>query len=340
MAVLESAAAVRPSWTVDGRRVAGPDEDGFTLAVAAVERLPAPPAGVDPLPVDLVGEFPEVVEWGLGAAMGRPVALHRHEERAAGLAEAIADASDRARSGEHSLIVAADLPERSEEPASAEGALAIALQIAPGAGELRSPASGESPLRAGEAALEIRTADPSPDAGRWIGDWDRPNGGGLPVDPHLLQEVALASVHGVSEGAYVPRPRYLEEIPSRWRLAADRCAACGGVTFPARGSCAHCGRRESLTAVALPHDGGRVVASTAIGRGGQPTEFDRAVEAIGPYGVVLVELAEGVRGTFQVTDAPHVPLAIGSRVVTRLRRLYALEGEWRYGRKAIPLAAG
>ena len=340
MARIERAAAVRPAFAIDGRPVAGPDEDGFTLAVAAVERLPALPVGPHPLPVDLVGEFPEVIEAGLPAALGRPVALHRHEERAAGLAEAVADANDRADLGERSLVLAVDLPERSDDPAPGEGALAIALAIGPGDGLLRSPAGGDSPLRAAEAALELRTADPAPDPGRWIGAWDRPAAPGRPIDAAALREAAGASVHGVSEGAYVPRPRYLEELPSRWRLVAERCGVCGAATFPGRGVCVRCGRRDALSGELLPRDGGTVVASTVVGRGGQPTEFDRSVEALGPYGVVLVELAPGVRGTFQVADAPALPLAIGDRVGTRLRRLYPLEGEWRYGRKAVPLGGG
>lgn len=79
-----------------------------------------------------------------------------------------------------------------------------------------------------------------------------------------------------------------------------------------------------------------MVASTVIGPGGQPTEFDDQVAGSGAYGVVLVDLLPGVRVTLQVTDAKPGELPIGSRVATRLRRLYPMEGEWRYGRKAIP----
>jgi hypothetical protein len=53
--------------------------------------------------------------------------------------------------------------------------------------------------------------------------------------------------------------------------------------------------------------------------------------------VVLAEFAPGVRLTLQVTDAGPDELRIGSRIGTRLRRLYPMEGEWRYGRKAVPL---
>lgn len=82
-----------------------------------------------------------------------------------------------------------------------------------------------------------------------------------------------------------------------------------------------------------------MVASTAIRTGGQPTEFDAQVAALGGYGVVLAELAPGVRVTLQVTGSSNIPLALGSRVDAHLRRLYPMEGEWRYGRKAVPSTA-
>jgi uncharacterized OB-fold protein len=141
----------------------------------------------------------------------------------------------------------------------------------------------------------------------------------------------------VSEGAYVPRPRYLENLPSRWRFLAEVCGNCHGTTFPARGVCRRCGRSDTLTPLQLPYDGGRVVAVTTVGKGGQPTEFDAQVEALGPYDVALVELARAMRVTLQVTDSVAGELRVGDRVNTLLRRLYPMEGEWRYGRKAVPV---
>ena len=88
------------------------------------------------------------------------------------------------------------------------------------------------------------------------------------------------------------------------------------------------------------NDDALVVAATVIGPGGQPTEFDPQVTAQGGYGVVLAELAPGQRVTLQVTDAEPGRVRIGDRVDTRLRRLYATEGEWRYGRKAVPRPTG
>jgi uncharacterized OB-fold protein len=75
-----------------------------------------------------------------------------------------------------------------------------------------------------------------------------------------------------------------------------------------------------------------------IGPGGQPTEFDPQVAEWGSYEVLLVELAPGARATVQLTDAEPGSVRIGDRVDTRLRRVYPIEGEWRYARKAVPRA--
>lgn len=141
----------------------------------------------------------------------------------------------------------------------------------------------------------------------------------------------------VSEGAYVPEPRYRENLPARWRFEAETCAACGAVTFPARGFCRSCRTLEGLRSTALPRSG-TVVASTVVAPGAQPSEFDPMVAAVGAYGVALVELAPGIRVTIQVADGGRDPLPLGSSVTTELRRLYRTEGRWRYGRKAIPVS--
>ncbi|MCI4366752.1 MAG: zinc ribbon domain-containing protein [Thermoplasmata archaeon] len=146
-------------------------------------------------------------------------------------------------------------------------------------------------------------------------------------------ETALLA--SVSEGAYVPRPRYQESRASRWRFVAEQCPACGHRTFPARGVCRGCGRGEGLVPVALPYDGGTVEALTTVRPGAQPTEFDPWVEAVGGYDVALVRLAPDVLATLAVTDAVAGSTPSGAKVRTRLRRLYPMEGEWRYGRKAI-----
>ncbi len=155
------------------------------------------------------------------------------------------------------------------------------------------------------------------------------------VRPGRVPEDALGAV---SEGAYVSQARYLENLPSRWRLIAEKCGTCGALTFPVRGRCRNCGRTDALTPEALPR-AGTVLAATLVAPGAHPTEFDPIVAAGGAYGVVLAEMVPNVRATFQVTDHAPEPLAVGTRITTTLRRLYPMEGAWRYGLKAVPVAS-
>ena len=338
------AAVYAPTGVADGRRVAFADEDPFTMGATAVERLlPGDEALTGPVRIDLLGEFPAVAEWGFAAVLGTSVDLTRHPGTAAALARVVRSAEEDGEGA--AIVVAADLPERAPSGESPEpsplGAAAVAFLLAP------SSAPGHFPLGKGSASRSavagaMLVAERHEDGGsgvanQFVGDWNEVPANGPSVDREAIRNAAARETTAVSEGAYVPRARYLENLPSRWRFAADRCAACGQLTFPARGSCGRCGRRDALTAVLLPRDGGRVLAVTTIRKGGQPTEFDAQVEASGPYEVALVELAAGARVTLQLTDAITGSVRVGDAVGTRLRRLYPMEGEWRYGRKAVPV---
>jgi uncharacterized OB-fold protein len=258
-----------------------------------------------------------------------------------GLHTALRAALDPARGSESVLVVGVDWSGSPPEKVSslvpdAAVALLVGPEAPPVGGSFLDDPPGTGPSSTAGVFLLARERR-SADATRWTGDWDvtlrteRPEEATRPARPAL-------PTHGpVSQGAYVPRPRYLENLPSRWRFAGERCGSCGAVTFPARGRCRQCAASDHLEAILLPRDGGEVIASTIIRPGGQPTEFDEQVESSGPYGVVLVELAPGVRVTLQVADAPVGDVGIGALVGTRLRRLYPMEGEWRYGRKAVPL---
>jgi uncharacterized OB-fold protein len=328
------AGAYIPRGEWNGRRVPTPDEDAFTFAATAAERA-ARGAGRPeaPLRIELLGEVGPVGSWGFGALLGTEVTLRTHPATGEEFALAL-DALQRADG--RSLLVAVDLGGGSRNvPAGSvaylfEGAAASpsgADQPAPSLDPARTAVEAarqwfirQPPARRGSAASEGTVDDPRPLR------LDRP-----PVAPPTPPSPA------VSEGAFVPHPRYLEGLPSRWRFLAERCAACDHVGFPIRGRCRGCGRTDRLEPLPLPLDGGSVIAATWIGKGGQPTEFDPQVESTGSYGVAIVEISPGVRATLQLTDSRPHEVTLGSRVGTRLRRLYSLEGEWRYGRKAVPL---
>jgi uncharacterized protein len=168
----------------------------------------------------------------------------------------------------------------------------------------------------------------------WSGEWGRSEPGlELPSERFLERAQKLDPV---SQGAYVPHPRYLENLPSRWRLVGDRCSLCHALSFPASGRCRSCGRSDELREEVLPRNDLVVEAVTTISPGAQPTEFDALVDAGGGYDVAIVALESGARATVQVTDAVPGRLRIGDRVDLVLRRLYPMEGEWRYGLKAVP----
>ena len=343
---LVRAAAYLPAGTSDRVRVAGPDEDAFTLGATAVER-----AWVDrdrpddALEIHLVGEFPAMADWGFPVLLGHGMAnVVRHPGDAAELTRTLQQVEqDGAGSA---LVVAVDLPERAaavpEAPPSRFGAGAVAFLLE--GTEKPTPSRYAATDKDRSAlALALRVGPKGRDRLRkeaWVGDWGVVQGGGRHIDLAQALRAANREVTAVSEGAYVPRPRYFENLPSRWRFAADECDACHEVTFPSRDVCRRCRRSDELTPILLPRDRIEVVAVTTIGRGGQPTEFDAQVEATGPYQVALVEVSDGVRITLQVTDADPGEVRVGHRVDTRLRRLYPMEGEWRYGRKAVPTSPG
>ncbi len=408
-----AAAVARPSARLGPLAVEGPDEDGFTLAVAAAEALGDRARRTDLARIDLVGDLPPESEWAVPEALGLDgVAVHRSSGGPAHLFEAIrGPAEDEAP--ETRLVLAVDLSRVGRTAGVNHGALAVALALAPAAGvrvdrvatHARSPRSDAGGLRA-ERLGPASGSEPVPLL--VLGDDERlvaaapgsvgpgfatslvprapPGTGPAPTTPFALalrasgaegppHPFALAalgterdvyvrgtvtgpvewseatptptlvlsappvrdderSLDARSEGAYVPRARYVENLPSRWRLEADRCPSCSHLTFPARGACAHCGESERLERRSLARGAWTVEAATTVRPGAQPTEFDGTVAVAGAYGVVIARSAEGPRATFQVVG-PAAPVPLGATVVPVLRRLYPMEGEWRYGRKAV-----
>ncbi len=338
------AAAYFPSSTHEGVRVAAADEDLFTLLATALERLePAVGSSGPPTSIDLVAELPVAYDPAIEAAWGGPVSIRRTQPGPEGLAHAVSAAES--GTGGDVVVIAAEGPgfdaSGSLSP-RAVGAGAVAFRFTEGPGlrpseRWRSGPSSRSML---DLALELPRNASDGVGVDWMGDWTADRSTDTRTDPGPGGQYRAPPLSAVSEGAYIPRARYRESLPSRWRFLAGRCPRCSAVTFPARGACRSCGNREDLEPFALPRDDLEVIATTVIGPGGQPTEFDAQVESLGPYEVVLAELAPGARVTLQLTDAQPGTVRIDDRVDTCLRRLYAMEGEWRYGRKAVPHRRG
>ena len=131
----------------------------------------------------------------------------------------------------------------------------------------------------------------------------------------------------------MPSPRYWREIPSRYRLEAGKCSACGVVVYPRREVCADCGA-TAFEPVQLSRRG-KVVTSTVIHVG--PTEFQ--MEA--PYGIAIVETPEGARLMAQVADCEPDELKPGLEVALEFRKIRreGAAGILCYGHKAVPMAA-
>lgn len=324
------------------RRVAAPDEDAFTLMATAFERaVDGLERSKGPVRVEWLGAEGPDLDWAIPVLVGSPCQVARFPGSALALREAC-ERAERESEG-LTLVVGSRLLEEPSDPAGTSSqptahdggfAWAFAPSGTRDVSELLAMLPREE-SSAVDAVVSLALELPGP---RSASIGDGLGGEGRPIAPAPSTETDSPSdrLRSVSEGAYVPRPRYLEHLPSRWRFVGEQCGACGAVTFPTRGRCRACGRTEGLGARELPRDGAVVVATTVIGRGGQPTEFDPLVEAFGPYQVVLTELAPGARVPLQVTDAVPGEIRIGDRVDTQLRRLYAMEGEWRYGRKAVP----
>jgi uncharacterized OB-fold protein len=307
------------------------------MVATALERAGASAtAASEAVTVTQVGGTVRLDAGALEAMLGVPVALLPDEPGRRSLGGAMGQAER--GPGAQWVVVAATRGAGPSGPLPdppGEGAAALLFDDRPGAipvGPPRSNGTSGSSERALAELFELAASRAR--ANEWTGDWRADPATGPP--PPARSPVEVAPVASVSQGAFVPGPRYEESRPSRWRFVADRCGACGARTFPMRGRCRGCGRSDRLVPEALPLGGASVLAATWIGPGGQPTEFDPVVETGGPYGVVLAEVVPGVRVTLAVTDARPEEVRVGATVDTVLRRLYPIEGAWRYGRKAVP----
>ncbi|MGI0053289.1 MAG: hypothetical protein ACRECR_03395, partial [Thermoplasmata archaeon] len=313
---LSAAAIYRPATEMDGRRRAGPDEDDFTLSVAAGELLGRWVPWQGEIRIHRFGPMAPEELTGLALALGGSPSVPRvhpptAEQFARVLREELEDPGP-----VPALLLASEPGAPTAVDDSWEGG-AVALRVDGGpAGKLARDLSGPEAVPLGPDGSAIREAEAI--ASKAPGSSVRP-------EPYRPAEAYSADPPGLtdrrSEGAYVPRATYLANLPSRWRFAADRCPACGALTFPVKGSCRGCGRAEGLLRKELPTRGGVVEAVTTVRPGAQPTEFDWMVERRGAYDVMLLGIAPGVRVTVQGTDRPAGGFPRGSCADTALRRL-------------------
>jgi uncharacterized protein len=91
---------------------------------------------------------------------------------------------------------------------------------------------------------------------------------------------------------------------ARGRLAYQSCPSCGAVQAVPRNFCHRCGARDPEWRVSEGR--GTVAAVTTLNRAPTPAYRERV-----PYGIVLVDLAEGYR----VMGHAEPGLAVGDRVV-------------------------
>lgn len=136
-------------------------------------------------------------------------------------------------------------------------------------------------------------------------------------------------------GAYVPWGTWMEDLPARLRLIAQRCSSCAKTLYPPRAACPQC-RSAAFEPRALPREA-RVYAMTRIGRGGAPSEFALEQAQVGAYWVGVVEWpGEGVRLTARLAGFDERGPEIGQTVRAVVRRLFDQEGRTRYGVKFAP----
>jgi len=124
-------------------------------------------------------------------------------------------------------------------------------------------------------------------------------------------------------------PRYVREVPQRYRLEASKCKTCGKINFPPRLICPSCKSREFET-ITLS-DKGKILTYTVI----------RVASAIfsreTPYAVAIIETTEGAKLMAMIADTNLDDVAIGKKVKLVFRKIQdeGVSGLHCYGYKAI-----
>jgi hydroxymethylglutaryl-CoA synthase len=156
---------------------------------------------------------------------------------------------------------------------------------------------------------------------------------------YLRRRGELSSGNPAGGGAYVSAPSWQRTLPQRHRLVAGRCSECGALNFPPNGACQRCTDIPgNFSPVELPGTG-TVEAVTSIAQGAAPPEFVEQQARSGVYvsAIVSFESPDGessVSVPVQVVSIGGIPVEIGSKVDSTIRRIYEQEGVIRYGLKA------
>lgn len=139
----------------------------------------------------------------------------------------------------------------------------------------------------------------------------------------------------VPMGAHIPQATWDRHAGQRYRLEGAACAQ-GHVVFPPRDTCPRC--RALATKKALSR-AGVLESFTVVAKGAAPSEFEPLQDIVGEYAVGVASF-DGARVAAQTCDTPLDSLRIGAPVNPVFRRLYGVEGVWRYGvklrQRAVP----
>jgi len=163
-------------------------------------------------------------------------------------------------------------------------------------------------------------------------DLDLDAGEELTYTQALRRRGTLSSGEPAGGGAYVSIPTWRRSLPQRHRLEAGVCPDCAAVTFPPEGVCDGCGDLVTFTVHPLPGTG-TVEAVTTIQQGGAPPEFVDQQARSGPYQSAIVSFDAPGGETVSIPAQVVGEVAVGDRVETVIRRIYAQEDVIRYGFK-------
>ncbi len=144
----------------------------------------------------------------------------------------------------------------------------------------------------------------------------------------LVGEHERSGAKRTTMGAYVPRATWDRSLAARYRLEGTECGE-GHLEFPPRPMCGRCGRKTGPKELVR---NGTLETFTVVAKGAGPSEYEPFQLVVGDY-LVGVAGFDGVRVPAMFTETAPENVRIGMPVETVFRRLYGMDGEWRYGLK-------